>query len=82
MKPETSLYRAPGESGKLSEEQPNTANESKSQQKDGRVGMVRSWWQADPNMSAPEMLERFATLGIDLKLDTVFRYRKEARKNG
>jgi hypothetical protein len=76
------LYRAPGESGSLAEEQLNPANESKQQERGDRVVMVRAWLAANANETGQEQVEKFAALGITVKLDTVFRYRKEARKNG
>jgi hypothetical protein len=76
------LYRSPGESGSLAEEQLNPANESKQRERDDRLGMVRAWLAADPNETAQEQVIKFAALGITVKLDTVFRYRKEARKDG
>ncbi|MGB2621023.1 MAG: AAA family ATPase [Candidatus Acidiferrum sp.] len=75
------LYRAPGESGSLADEQPAPANESKQRERDDRVAMVRAWMTANPNETALVQVERFAALGITVKLDTVQRYRKLARNS-
>jgi hypothetical protein len=74
-----SVLKAPGECGSLAEE--IETNEGKQQQRDDRVAMVRAWLEEDSNMSASEMAEKFQALGIAVKLDTVQRYRKQARKN-
>lgn len=74
------LHRAPGESGTLAEEQLNPYNDAQQQQKDDRLTMVRSWMDADPNETAQEQVQKFAAMGITIKLDTVQRYRKQVRK--
>ncbi|MGB9435895.1 MAG: AAA family ATPase [Candidatus Acidiferrum sp.] len=74
------LYREPGESGSLAEESPNVTNRAKKQERDERVNMVRHWLTADPNMTAPEMVAKFAERGITVDDATVRRYRIAARK--
>jgi hypothetical protein len=76
------LYRAPGESGSLSEEQAGTnpANKNKHRERDDRVSIVKKWISDDANLSGPEMVEKFAALGIVVNDATVRKYRIEARK--
>jgi 5S rRNA maturation endonuclease (ribonuclease M5) len=74
------LHRSPGESGNLADEQPAPANESKQREKDDRLAMVRAWLAANPNETAQEQVEKFAALGITVKLDTVQKYRRLVRK--
>jgi hypothetical protein len=77
------MFKRPNECGRLSEEQEpvNEHNEGKHRERSERLGMVKAWLETDPNLSAPEMVKKFADSGISVNEVTVRKYRIEARKN-
>lgn len=72
------LLSRPGECGRLQELQ--RANDKRAESKGERLEMVINWMREDPQPTGPEMVERFAQQGIKVELDTVWRYRGEAKK--
>ncbi len=76
------LFKGPGECGRLDEEQEpvNEKNQSKHRERAERLGMVKAWLETDPNLSAPEIVKKFAATGVSVNEVTVRKYRIDARK--
>jgi AAA domain len=80
------LLKAPDDCGSLHEEleeQKETLqdiNDKRQKERTGRIAMVRAWLSADPNLSADELRKKFNTTGLDVAIDTVYRYQKEVKK--
>ena len=55
-------------------------NEKRADGKDDRVQIVMNWLKEDPEPTGPEMVERFAAMGITVEANTVYKYRTQARK--
>jgi DnaB-like helicase N terminal domain/AAA domain len=77
------LLKRPGECGTLAEEQGSVADHTNDQKRDERirrVAIVAAWQAENPNLSSPEMVERFKAIGITVDDSTVRHYRTQARK--
>jgi hypothetical protein len=77
------LLKRPGECGTLAEEQGIVADHTNDQKRDERirrVAIVAAWQAENPNLSSPEMVERFKAIGITVDDSTVRHYRAQARK--
>jgi hypothetical protein len=57
-----------------------SANDKRSDQKHDRVGIVAGWLEGDVNLTAADIVTRFALEEITIKEDTAYRYRADARK--
>ena len=75
------LYRAPGDSGTLGEEQLNPFNQNRQHERNDRLEMVRTWLKTEPNLSGPEMVSRFAACGITVTDGAVRNYKSAVRKS-
>jgi DnaB-like helicase N terminal domain/AAA domain len=74
------LLKRPGECGSLGEEAPSDYNKEKHNEKTDRIAIVKAWLAEDPNLSSPEMVERFKGMGITVSDSAVRGYRIQARK--
>lgn len=74
------ILKRPGECGALEDEQSNDVNEKKHRERFDRMAMMKAWLSEDPNIPVKELVEKFRAAGIDLETNTVYRYRKDLRK--
>jgi hypothetical protein len=77
------LFKAPNECGTLAEEQGMHGDVTNDQKRDERIrreAITAAWLTEDPNLTSPEMVARFKSLGIEIDDSTVRRYRIHARK--
>jgi hypothetical protein len=74
------LHKPPGDCGSLQEEQPNEHNKEKHEEKTDRVAIAKAWIAEDSNLTSPELVAKFKTIGIIIDDSTARRYRSQARK--
>jgi hypothetical protein len=74
------LITRPGECLDRSAENLKSANQKRSENRADRIAIVRAWMNEDNPPSGPEVVQRFASMGIDVSLDIAYDYRREARK--
>jgi hypothetical protein len=56
----------------------NTVNTGRAAVKDSRVETVVEWYRENSDISPAEIVSKFIDMGIEVKPDTAYRYRKEA----
>lgn len=69
------LFTQPGDCEEL-----RRANVKRADGRDDRVQIVAGWMKEDPEPTGPEMVERFAAMGVKVESNTVYRYRAQARR--
>lgn len=77
------MYKKPGETGALHEEQPDINPKNNEKRKEARaanLALYKSWIDSDPSLSTKEIRDRFASMSINVKETTIRGYKHDRGK--